>query len=119
MHNRYVVDSLRKRGAIFIEQISGGAIAIPIFSAHGVSQRYATKLKSTLRCRCHLSRTKSMEVARASRCGEESILIGHTSATRKSKAPWDSTTTRKGMYLVESPEDVLKLEVKMTPGCRL
>ncbi len=49
VHNRYVVDSLRKRGAIFIEQISevpDGAILI--FSAHGVSRRCVTRRKAAI-----------------------------------------------------------------------
>ncbi len=58
VHNRYVVDSLRKRGAIFIEQISevpDGAILI--FSAHGVSQavRNEAKSRDLTVSRCHLS----------------------------------------------------------------
>lgn len=100
VHNRYVVDSLRKRGAIFIEQISevpDGAILI--FSAHGVSQAVRNEAKSrdltVFDATCPLVTKVHMEVARASRRGEESILIGHA-ATRKSKVPWDSTTTRKG-----------------------
>lgn len=100
VHNRYVVDSLRKRGAIFIEQISevpDGAILI--FSAHGVSQAVRNEAKSrdltVFDATCPLVTKVHMEVARASRRGEESILITMP-ATRKSKAPWDSTTTRKG-----------------------
>lgn len=82
VHNRYVVDSLRKRGAIFIEQISevpDGAILI--FSAHGVSQAVRNEAKSrdltVFDATCPLVTKVHMEVARASRRGEESILIGH------------------------------------------
>lgn len=90
----------RKRGAIFIEQISevpDGAILI--FSAHGVSQAVRNEAKSrdltVFDATCPLVTKVHMEVARASRRGEESILIGHAGHP-KSKAPWDSTTTRKG-----------------------
>lgn len=82
VHNRYVVDSLRQRGAIFIEQISevpDGAILI--FSAHGVSQAVRNEAKSrdltVFDATCPLVTKVHMEVARASRRGEESILIGH------------------------------------------
>lgn len=82
VHNRYVVDSLRERGAIFIEQISevpDGAILI--FSAHGVSRAVRNEAKSrdltVFDATCPLVTKVHMEVARASRRGEESILIGH------------------------------------------
>ena len=77
VHNRYVVDSLRERGAIFIEQISevpDGAILI--FSAHGVSQAVRNEAKS------------------------RDLTMGQYS------------NPKGGMYLVESPEDVLKITVK-------
>ncbi|MCX3880712.1 hypothetical protein NAH03_25025, partial [Stenotrophomonas maltophilia] len=71
VHNRYVVDSLRKRGAIFIEQISevpDGAILI--FSAHGVSQAVRNEAKSrdltVFDATCPLVTKVHMEVARAS-----------------------------------------------------
>ncbi|STP22194.1 LytB protein [Escherichia coli] len=76
VHNRYVVDSLRERGAIFIEQISevpDGAILI--FSAHGVSQAVRNEAKSrdltVFDATCPLVTKVHMEVARASRRGEE------------------------------------------------
>ncbi|EHJ84705.1 4-hydroxy-3-methylbut-2-enyl diphosphate reductase, partial [Salmonella enterica subsp. enterica serovar Baildon str. R6-199] len=69
VHNRYVVDSLRKRGAIFIEQISevpDGAILI--FSAHGVSQAVRNEAKSrdltVFDATCPLVTKVHMEVAR-------------------------------------------------------
>lgn len=74
VHNRYVVDSLRQRGAIFIEQISevpDGAILI--FSAHGVSQAVRNEAKSrdltVFDATCPLVTKVHMEVARASRRG--------------------------------------------------
>ena len=107
VHNRYVVDSLRERGAIFIEQISevpDGAILI--FSAHGVSQAVRNEAKSrdltVFDATCPLVTKVHMEVARASRRGEESILIGHAGHPE----------VEGTMYLVESPEDVFTLNVK-------
>ena len=117
VHNRYVVDSLRKRGAIFIEQISevpDGAILI--FSAHGVSQAVRNEAKSRdltgFDATCPLVTKVHMEVARASRRGEESILIGHAGHPEVEGTMGQYNNPQGGMYLVESPEDVLKLEVK-------
>ena len=101
VHNRYVVDSLRKRGAIFIEQISevpDGAILI--FSAHGVSQAVRNEAKS-----------RDLTVFDAT-CP----LV----TTRKSKVPWDSTTTRKGACTWSSRRKTFSSwKSKTTPGCRL
>lgn len=116
VHNRYVVDSLRKRGAIFIEQISevpDGAILI--FSAHGVSQAVRNEAKSrdltVFDATCPLVTKVHMEVARASRRGEESILIGHAGHPEV-EGTMGQYNNPQGDVPVESPEDVLKLEVK-------
>ena len=117
VHNRYVVDSLRERGAIFIEQISevpDGAILI--FSAHGVSQAVRNEAKSrdltVFDATCPLVTKVHMEVARASRRGEESILIGHAGHPEVEGTMGQYSNPNGGMYLVESPEDVFKLQVK-------
>lgn len=100
VHNRYVVDSLRERGAIFIEQISevpDGAILI--FSAHGVSQAVRNEAKSrdltVFDATCPLVTKVHMEVARASRRGK-SRFSSATPGIRKWKVRWASTVTRKG-----------------------
>lgn len=117
VHNRYVVDSLRKRGAIFIEEISevpDGTILI--FSAHGVSQAVRNEAKSRdltiFDATCPLVTKVHMEVARASRRGEESILIGHAGHPEVEGTMGQYSNPKGGMYLVESPEDVWKLSVK-------
>ena len=117
VHNRYVVDSLRERGAIFIEQISevpDGAILI--FSAHGVSQAVRNEAKSrdltVFDATCPLVTKVHMEVARASRRGEESILIGHAGHPEVEGTMGQYSNPEGGMYLVESPEDVFTLNVK-------
>ncbi|STF68798.1 LytB protein [Escherichia coli] len=117
VHNRYVVDSLRERGAIFIEQISevpDGAILI--FSAHGVSQAVRNEAKSrdltVFDATCPLVTKVHMEVARASRRGEESILIGHAGHPEVEGTMGQYSNPEGGMYLVESPDDVWKLTVK-------
>ena len=117
VHNRYVVDSLRERGAIFIEQISevpDGAILI--FSAHGVSQAVRNEAKSrdltVFDATCPLVTKVHMDVARASRRGEESILIGHAGHPEVEGTMGQYSNPEGGMYLVESPDDVWKLTVK-------
>ena len=117
VHNRYVVDSLRERGAIFIEQISevpDGAILI--FSAHGVSQAVRNEAKgrdlTVFDATCPLVTKVHMEVARASRKGTEAILIGHAGHPEVEGTMGQYNNPEGGMYLVESPEDVWKLQVK-------
>lgn len=117
VHNRYVVDSLRERGAVFIEQISevpDGAILI--FSAHGVSQAVRSEAKSrdltVFDATCPLVTKVHMEVARASRRGEEAILIGHAGHPEVEGTMGQYSNPAGGMYLVESPDDVWALQVK-------
>ncbi|WP_338883367.1 4-hydroxy-3-methylbut-2-enyl diphosphate reductase [Xenorhabdus sp. TH1] len=118
VHNRYVVDNLRKRGAIFIEEISevpDGAILI--FSAHGVSQAIRAEARSRnltmlFDATCPLVTKVHMEVARASRKGKEAILIGHAGHPEVEGTMGQYNNPNGGMYLVESPEDVWKLQVK-------
>ncbi|CDG22483.1 4-hydroxy-3-methylbut-2-enyl diphosphate reductase [Xenorhabdus poinarii G6] len=118
VHNRYVVDDLRNRGAIFIEEISevpDGAILI--FSAHGVSQAIRTEARSRhltmlFDATCPLVTKVHMEVARASRKGKEAILIGHAGHPEVEGTMGQYNNPAGGMYLVESPQDVWKLHVK-------
>ncbi len=117
VHNRYVVDTLRASGAIFIEQIDevpDGSILI--FSAHGVSQAVRAEAKSrdltVFDATCPLVTKVHMEVARASRKGSEAILIGHTGHPEVEGTMGQYNNPNGGMYLVESPDDVWKLSVK-------
>ncbi|CUU22920.1 4-hydroxy-3-methylbut-2-enyl diphosphate reductase [Duffyella gerundensis] len=118
VHNRYVVNSLRERGAIFIEEISevpDGAILI--FSAHGVSQAVRAEAKARaltmlFDATCPLVTKVHMEVARASRKGTEAILIGHAGHPEVQGTMGQYSNDNGGMYLVEAPEDVFKLQVK-------
>ena len=118
VHNRYVVDSLRQRGAIFIEQISevpDGAILI--FSAHGVSQAVRNEAKSrdltVFDATCPLVTKVHMEVARASRRGEESILIGHAGhpEVEGTMGQWNREAGTGQIYLVEDVEQVATLHI--------
>ena len=118
VHNRYVVNSLRERGAIFIEEIAevpDGAILI--FSAHGVSQAVraeakARQLTMLFDATCPLVTKVHMEVARASRKGTEAILIGHAGHPEVEGTMGQYSNPAGGMYLVESPEDVFTLQGK-------
>ena len=118
VHNRYVVNDLRERGAIFIEEIAEVPDnAILIFSAHGVSQAIRQEARSRnltmlFDATCPLVTKVHMEVARASRRGEESILIGHAGHPEVEGTMGQYNNPEGGMYLVESPEDVWKLNVK-------
>ncbi|WP_440867499.1 4-hydroxy-3-methylbut-2-enyl diphosphate reductase [Symbiopectobacterium purcellii] len=117
VHNRYVVDGLRDRGAIFIEEI--GEVpdgAILIFSAHGVSQAVRAEAKNrdltVFDATCPLVTKVHMEVARASRKGVEAILIGHAGHPEVEGTMGQYSNDDGGMYLVESPKDVWSLQVK-------
>lgn len=117
VHNRYVVDTLRASGAIFIEQITevpDGSILI--FSAHGVSQAVRAEAKcrdlTVFDATCPLVTKVHMEVARASRKGTEAILIGHAGHPEVEGTMGQYNNPNGGMYLVESPADVFKLQVK-------
>ncbi|NIG62814.1 MAG: 4-hydroxy-3-methylbut-2-enyl diphosphate reductase [Serratia symbiotica] len=118
VHNRYVVHSLRERGAVFIEEISevpDGSILI--FSAHGVSQAVRAEAKArdlnmVFDATCPLVTKVHMEVARASCRGIEAILIGHAGHPEVEGTMGQYSNLQSGMYLVESPKDVWQLQVK-------
>ncbi|NJC99639.1 4-hydroxy-3-methylbut-2-enyl diphosphate reductase [Candidatus Erwinia dacicola] len=118
VHNRYVVNSLRERGAIFIEDIGEVPNAsILIFSAHGVSQAVRTEAKARdltmlFDATCPLVTKVHMEMARASRKGTEAILIGHAGHPEVEGTMGQYSNPKGGMYLVETPADVWKLQVK-------
>ncbi|MCP5159619.1 MAG: 4-hydroxy-3-methylbut-2-enyl diphosphate reductase [Gammaproteobacteria bacterium] len=118
VHNRFVVDNLRQRGAVFVEELDevpDGATVI--FSAHGVSrsvQEQATQrgLK-VFDATCPLVTKVHLEVSRHARIGREVILIGHAGhpEVEGSMGQYDERAGGR-MYLVETVEDVLTLEVR-------
>jgi 4-hydroxy-3-methylbut-2-enyl diphosphate reductase len=103
---------------VFIEQISEVPYgSILIFSAHGVSQAVraeakARELTMLFDATCPLVTKVHMEVARASRKGTEAILIGHAGHPEVEGTMGQYSNPNGGMYLVESPADVYKLQVK-------
>ena len=118
VHNRYVVNKLRKQGVIFIENIDEVPDkAILIFSAHGVSQvvrseAYARDFTILLDATCPLVTKVHMEVMRASKNNMEVILIGHANHPEIDGTVGQYNNTNHGLYLVESIDDIFKLKVK-------
>ena len=118
VHNRFVVDDLRRKGAIFVEELD----QVPddnyvIFSAHGVSkavQREAGRRQlKVFDATCPLVTKVHMEVSRYSRKGIETILIGHRGHPEVEGTMGQYERDNGGeIYLVESAEDVRHLKVK-------
>ncbi|KEY91011.1 4-hydroxy-3-methylbut-2-enyl diphosphate reductase [Candidatus Photodesmus blepharus] len=119
VHNRFVVDRLKQRGAIFIEElIEVPDNSIVVFSAHGVSQAVRKEAKNrALRvfdATCPLVTKVHMEVARASHKDMEVVLIGHSGHPEVKGTMGQYSSEVGGMYLIEVPEDVEKvLRVKV------
>ena len=115
VHNRFVVDGLRDKGAIFIDELEdvpdNGTV---IFSAHGVSQAVrkeaAERGLRVFDATCPLVTKVHLEVTRHEKAAEEVVLIGH--AGHPEVEGTLGQYAGQGMYLVESPEDVAKLTVK-------
>ncbi len=118
VHNRFVVDGLRKRGAIFIENLDDVPDdATLIFSAHGVSRAVRHEAdRRGLRvfdATCPLVTKVHMEVSKLAESGREAILIGHAGHPEVDGTMGQYDTSRGGkIYLVETPDDVNKLQVK-------
>ncbi|MBH0070929.1 4-hydroxy-3-methylbut-2-enyl diphosphate reductase [Pseudoalteromonas sp. NZS127] len=117
VHNRYVVDGLKSRGAVFVEELDQiPDDSIVIFSAHGVSQAVRTEAKrrdlKIFDATCPLVTKVHMEVTRASRKGIECILIGHQGHPEVEGTMGQYGNDDGGIYLVETVEDVAKLNVK-------
>ena len=121
VHNRYVVDDLQQKGAIFVDELD----QVPddnyvIFSAHGVSkavQREAERRQlKVFDATCPLVTKVHMEVSRYSRKGIETILIGHRGHPEVEGTMGQYDCSAGGdIYLVESAADVRKLKVN-NPG---
>ena len=117
VHNRFVVNGLRERGAIFVEELDevpDGAIVI--FSAHGVSQAVRQEAKrrhlKVFDATCPLVTKVHMQVARASRKGTKAILIGHEGHPEVQGTMGQYDNENGGIFLVESVEDIAKLNIQ-------
>jgi len=114
VHNRYVVEDLRRKGAVFIDELDEApAGSIVIFSAHGVSRAVRSDAEArglrVFDATCPLVTKVHVEVSRMRNDGREIIMIGH-----KGHPEVEGTLGQAdgGMYLVETVADVEAIEVR-------
>ena len=120
VHNKYVVDGLRKKGAVFVEELDEVPDdATVIFSAHGVAkavrEEAARRKLRVFDAICPLVTKVHMEVGLYQKEGRECILIGHAGHPEVEGTLGQykkSESGAGGMYLVESVQDVWNLVVK-------
>lgn len=118
VHNKFVVENLRNRGAVFVEELDQVPDeTIVIFSAHGVSQAVRKEAESrglkVFDATCPLVTKVHMEVVRYSRDGDECILIGHEGHPEVEGTMGQYDNANGGdIYLVEDEEDVAALDVR-------
>jgi len=118
VHNKFVVDTLRERGAIFVEELEQVPDdVIVIFSAHGVSRQVRQEAEDrglqVFDATCPLVTKVHVEVVRYSREGRECILIGHAGHPEVEGTMGQYDGRNGGaIYLVEDEADVAALEVK-------
>jgi len=111
VHNRYVVDGLKAKGAIFIEELDEVPEASTlIYSAHGVSQAVRTQAKARgfkiFDATCPLVTKVHMEVVRYARRSSECILVGHKGHPEVEGTLGQYDCDSAGIYLVETTDDV-------------
>ena len=114
VHNKYVVDDLRKKGAVFVEELDevprGSTV---IFSAHGVSKEIRRDAEArglkVFDATCPLVTKVHVEVSKMLREGYEIVMIGHRGHPESEGTMGQSES---GMHLVETVEDVARLQVK-------
>ena len=118
VHNRFVVENLKAKGAVFVEEIDEipeGATCI--FSAHGVARSVVEAAKArgltVFDATCPLVTKVHIEVKRYAREKREVILIGHEGHPEVEGTMGQFDTSLGGaIYLVETPEDVAKLAIR-------
>jgi 4-hydroxy-3-methylbut-2-en-1-yl diphosphate reductase len=118
VHNRFVVEDLRQRGAVFVEELDEVPDnATVIFSAHGVSQ--AVRTEATRRglkvfdATCPLVTKVHLEVARHCRAGRDVVLIGHAGhpEVEGTMGQWLAEAGTGRIYLIEDLDDVEHLQI--------
>jgi len=119
VHNRYVVDSLKKAGAIFVDELDEiPEASTVIFSAHGVARAVREEAErrklQVFDATCPLVTKVHLEVARHSRNGHEVILIGHRGhpEVEGTMGQYNNRDDRGGIYLVVTADDVTGLQIK-------
>jgi 4-hydroxy-3-methylbut-2-enyl diphosphate reductase len=114
VHNKYVVNDLRTKGAVFVEDLADvPAGSTVVFSAHGVSQAVRQEAGSrglaVFDATCPLVTKVHVEVSRMREQGREIVMIGHRGHPEVEGTMGQS---EGGIYLVETPEDVASLVVR-------
>ena len=119
VHNRFVVQRLRERGAVFVDELreipDGGTV---IFSAHGVSQQVREEADkrglTVFDATCPLVTKVHLEVARHCKSGDEVVLIGHKGhpEVEGTMGQYRCIRENAGIYLVETPDDVAELDIR-------
>ena len=117
VHNRFVVNNLREKGAVFVQELDevpDGATVI--FSAHGVSRAVQEEAQrrglNVFDATCPLVTKVHIEVTRYSREGRETILIGHKNHPEVEGTMGQYDTLFGGaVYRVDSPQEVAELQV--------
>lgn len=117
VHNRFVVENLEKKGAVFVENLDEvPQDSILIFSAHGVShavrREAADRKLKVFDATCPLVTKVHVEVAKMRKEGKEIIMIGHQGHPEVEGTMGQIEGVDKGMYLVEAEMDVDALTVK-------
>ena len=113
VHNKFVCDDLRAKGAVFVEELAEvPAGSTVIFSAHGVSKAVRAEAErrglKVFDATCPLVTKVHVEVAKMRNQAREVVMIGHKGHPEVEGTMGQS---RDGMYLVETPEDVRNLHV--------
>lgn len=119
VHNKFVVDELRAKGAVFVEELdeipTGSTV---IFSAHGVSKAVRAEAESrglsAFDATCPLVTKVHIEVAKMRAANMEIVMIGHKGHPEV-EGTMGQVEGSAGIYLVETPEDVATLTV-MNPS---
>ena len=118
VHNRTVVEGLKEKGAIFIEDLTDYPVGSHlIFSAHGVSKQVQQEAKernlTIFDATCPLVTKVNLQVAKHAKSDREVILIGHAGhpEVEGTMGQYEKCTENGGIYLVETPDDVAKLTV--------
>jgi 4-hydroxy-3-methylbut-2-enyl diphosphate reductase len=124
VHNKFVVENLKQRGAIFVDELKDVPLPLPgqpapivVFSAHGVAQAVKAEANAlglkVFDATCPLVTKVHMEVIRYSRAGQECILIGHAfhPEVEGTMGQYDEKHGGK-IYLVEEEADVWTLQVR-------
>lgn len=114
VHNKFVVDELKRKGAVFVEELdeipAGNTV---IFSAHGVSKDVRAEAEArglrVFDATCPLVTKVHVEVSKLREKDREIVMIGHRGHPEVEGTMGQS---KEGMYLVETPEDVESLVVK-------